>query len=702
MAKLGKLFSNRVFLAALGLVLLGVAVFWRVGGHDFLRYDDPDYVTLNTHVNQGVTVEGLKWAFGNLHGDATYWHPLTWVSHMIDCQLFGLRPGPHHLVSLAFHLLNVVLVFVVFLRMTGDYWPSLALAALWAVHPLQVDTVAWVTERKNLLSGMFWLLSMWAYVRYAEKPAVSRYLLVALLMALGLMTKPILVTLPCALLLLDFWPLRRWQRAGTSPQTPGTEDPPPRFPLQSLGRLALEKVPLLLLSLASSVMTIVAHDKLGSLAADTLVPFSDRVMNVVVSYARYVGKAVLPTGLSIFYPHPGSWPVAAIIASLALLLVLTIGAVLLVRRAPAVTIGWLWFLGVMLPTSGIVQAGAQSIADRFMYLPMLGLLAALVWGLGTAFDHQQFTARRRGVVFAGLVLLLGAMSSIQVRHWKDTHTVFAHALRVTDRNYIAYAVMGTLLHEKGHTAEAIPFLQRSIELQPSHHECRIVMGNVLTSLKRFDEAYAQYDQVVKISPRSADGFSNWAMALASAGRNEDALQKVDQAIRLNPQHVNARLLRALVLQQSGRFEDAAQASRQALALHPTNTVVLLTIGNSFVAQARAADALPIFRRALQTTPDSVPALNRTAWILATHSNPTLRNGPEALRLATRACELTGFRDSLSLNTLAAAQAEAGDFASAVRTGEQAVQAAQAANNGGQIVVIQRLLELYRAGTAYRE
>ena len=686
----------------LGLLVLTIAVFWRVSGHDFIRYDDPDYVTANVHVNRGLTTEGLAWAFGNLHGSATYWHPLTWVSHMIDCQLFGLRPGPHHLVNLGFHLINVVLLFLVLRRMTGDFWPSAITAALWAVHPFQVDTVAWVTERKNLLSTLFWLLAMAGYARYAERPTLGRYALVFLAMAVGLMTKPILVTLPCALLLLDFWPLRRWRPAFPGNAAAEASVEVPRFAPRSVTQLLVEKLPLLALSIASSVITVVAHEKLGSLVSGELVSFSDRLQGAAVSYARYLGKTVLPVKLAVFYPNPGQWPLPEVLLSVALLVGLTGLAVWACRRAPSLAIGWFWFLGVMVPTIGIVAAGSQSIADRFMYLPLLGLLIAVVWGGRACLNHFHISHRVVGGVAGGLIFVLAAMSSVQVRHWQNTSTLFTHAMKVTQNNYIAYAVVGTTLHESGRTDAALPYVEKALELKPDHFECRHVLANIYVAQKRTEEAFAQFARVVETNPRYADGFNSWAAALAAAGRFPEALTKVDEALRIHPDHLSAHLLRPLVLQRMGRMEDAAVDARKLLQLQPTNTTALVNLGNGFMKVQRPSDALPIFQYILRFEPDSVEAMNRVAWIYATHQDAAIRQGAEALRLATRACELTGRQHPLSLNTLAAAYAETGQFEAAVATATQALQLATKAGLNDQATVIQKLLDAYKSNTPHRE
>jgi tetratricopeptide (TPR) repeat protein len=695
--------SRPTIFVVLLLILLTVAVYWRVSQHEFLRYDDPDYVTMNIHVNQGVTSDGLAWAFGQTHGDFTYWHPLTWVSHMIDCQLFGLRPGPHHVVNLLFHIANVVLLFFVLKRVTAAFWPSAIVAALWAVHPLQVDTVAWVTERKNLLSALFWILAMGAYVRYAEKPGFKRYLPVFLAMSLGLMAKPILVTLPCALLLLDFWPLKRFQLAIVQ-NLPNAAGPAPQLhlPPQSLGRLFLEKLPLFALSIGSSILTIVAHEKLGSLLADDILPIGLRLESALVSYTRYLGKMFLPAGLAVFYPHPREWPTSQVVLSAVLLLAVTAFVLLLIRRAPALAVGWFWFLGVLLPTIGILQAGSQSIADRFMYLPLVGLLIAVVWGARAWLMSIRAgpTLLRAAPVI--LILACAATSNVQVRHWQNTYTLFSHALKVTECNYIAYAAVGTVLAENGRTAEAMPFFHKALECKPDHFECHIVLGNALVAQQKYEEAIEHYRQAVKVNPRSAEGYNGWGIALVRIGQAEQGLAKLDEALKINPHLAEAHFNRAIILQRAGRLDDAAAASREVRRLQSTNTVALMILGNGFITHRRFTEALQLFQHLLHLDPDNVEALDRVAWIFSTHEDARIRNGPEALRLATHANRLTGQRHAPTLNVLAAAYAETGQFSAATATAQQALQLAQESGQSELAAIIQKLLDLYKAGTPYRD
>lgn len=581
---------GRTVLVSALLLLLTLGTFWPVGRHDFINFDDPDYVTDNPQVQAGVTVQGLAWAFLNLHGLRTYWHPVTWVSHMLDCELFGLNPGPHHLVNLLFHVANVILLLLLLRRMTGSLWRSAVVAALFALHPLQVDTVAWIAERKNVLSTLFWFLTTLAYVRYAEAPNVRRYLVLLPLYGIGLMCKPALVTLPCTLLLLDFWPLRRFAWANRTLAVPGGR----QFPVVSLKLLTLEKVPLFLMAVASGLATILAHQGLRSVDL-TAMPLGSRLGNAIVSYARYLGKAFWPDNLAVFYPHPGAWPIEAVLGSAALLVLGTALAVFLSRRAPYLVVGWFWFVGVLVPMSGIIQAGAQAMADRFAYVPLVGLFVLVVWGawdLALRFLKNPVPLR---IAAAVVIAVCAFLSSRQVSHWKNSITVFSHALNVTENNHSAHFSLGNALADQGRMTEAMRHWEAALAIAPSHAE---VHGRI-------------------------------ASALAEQGD--------------------------------------------------------------------AAGAIARYRKALEIDPELADALNNLAWLLATHPDPAIRNGPEAVRLAEKACELTQYERTVMMGTLAAAYAEVGRFEDAAATAERALRNALRSNEKDLAVRNRELLQRYRSG-----
>jgi tetratricopeptide (TPR) repeat protein len=434
------------------LALLTLAAYLPTLHNGFVNLDDGLYVTGNPHVQQGITGAGVAWALtANV---ANNWHPLTLLSHLLDCQLFGLDAAGHHATSLLLHLANVVLLFAVLRRLTGAVWRSAAVAALFAVHPAHVESVAWVAERKDVLSALFWLLAMAAYGRYARRPSVGRYLPVALAMALGLAAKPMVVTLPFALLLLDIWPLERlglgWKR------------------------LAVEKLPLLALSAASSLVTL--HYQRTSLAPLGLDPWSLRLANAAVSYTAYLGKLLLPSNLAVFYPIPLAIPAWKVAGAVALLAILTALAVRTARKAPWLLVGWLWFLGTLVPVIGLVQVGRQAMADRYTYIPSIGLFVAIVWGIaGLVGERRAVLATAAAVVIA----LLVAGTWMQAGTWRDSVTLYRHALAVTPDNYLAHLGLAKALVAKGDGAGAAEQYRAALALRPGLIEARAGLEAVL-------------------------------------------------------------------------------------------------------------------------------------------------------------------------------------------------------------------------------
>lgn len=481
---------RRPILLAGGLALLTLAAFLPSLGNGFVNLDDSLYVTNNRVVKQGLTWEGLAWA--RTANVANNWHPLTMLSHMLDCELFGLNAAGHHGMSLLLHLGNVLLLFEILRRMTGAPWRSAAAAGLFAVHPLRVESVAWVAERKDVLSGLFWILALGAYGRYVREPSPKRYLPVVLAMALGLMSKPMVVTLPFALLLLDVWPLGRLRL-----------DEPGRA--RRLGRLIVEKLPLFALSAVGSLVTI--RYQTTSLVSLEVLPWSLRLANVAVSYATYLGKTVLPRNLAVFYPIPLEIPAWKALGAAALLLALTALAVRKARKAPWFLVGWLWFLGTLVPVIGIVQVGRQAMADRYTYIPSIGLSLAICWGLPAVFrvgEGRIGEGRRWRPVLAGATVLalltLTALTWAQVRRWSNSVTLFRHALAVTQGNYVAHVALAKSLAVKGDWTGAAKQYRGALALRPGLREARIGLRE---TLRRAGQSGEDRDALRKAQPRDA-------------------------------------------------------------------------------------------------------------------------------------------------------------------------------------------------------
>jgi len=764
------------FLAGL-LMLATVAVYWPATRCDFVNFDDPDYVTKNLHVQSGLTLESAKWAF--LNPVSANWHPMTTMSHMLDCQLFGLKPWGHHLVNVLLHALNAALVFILLRQLTGAVWRSMLVAALFAVHPLHVESVAWVAERKDVLSGFFGLLSLIFYVRYAqrrsrvERPAssdassnlalVSRlssldYIWALLFLALGLMSKPMLVTWPFVMLLLDYWPLGRVPTSDLRPPT-------------SVSLLALiwEKLPFFALEVVVSYVTFVVQKKSGVVMAIENLPLGARFGNTLVSYCRYLGKLFWPTDLAVFYPHPGYWPLAQVLLAGLLLVAITTFLFVERRSCPFLLVGWLWFCGTLVPVIGLVQVGGQAMADRYAYLPSLGTLILVVWGayeLTRRWRYYLITAFMASFVVVACV----GLTRHQLVYWYNSEALFRRALAVTQNNYLAYNNLGDALDRKGESDEAIKHYEEAIRLKPDFAEAHYNLGvaferedrpdeaigqyqeairlkpdyakahnNLGFGLDRkgqHDEAIAQYQEATRLNPAFAEAYYNLGIALERKGQTAAAISQFQEAIRLAPDNAAAHVNLGIALITKGRYDEAIQNYRQAIQINPNSFEALNNLGVALASRAQLDEAIEEFRKviqinsnrpeafvhfgmaleqsgrteeavaqyqeALRLNPNLVGALNNLAWVLATSPDAALRNGPEAVRLAERACELTHYARPLFIGSLAAAYAEAGRFPEAVATAEKAEQLA--ANAGLKAVAAKnrQLLDLYRAGKPYHE
>ena len=652
-----------VRLIALVLFLLTVLLFSPVRHFEFINFDDPIYVTENPHVQAGLTAEGLAWAFGNLHGEDTYWHPVTWVSHMIDCELFGVEPGAHHIMNVLLHAIVALLLFHLLCRMTGTTWRSAIVAALFAWHPLQVDTVAWVTERKNILAALFWVLTMLAYLRYAERSTPARYALVLICFALGLMSKPVLVTLPGVLLLFDLWPLRRVH----ANELKGSKISATQIPAVSWKRVLVEKIPLLFLSLISAIVTLVGHVQLGTTISAADFPLSSRVANAIVSYVRYLSKTIWPTDLSVYYPMSKltGWQVAS---SLLVVVAVTTAAVLARKRAPYLLIGWLWFLCVSLPTIGLVQASTQAMADRFAYLPLIGVFMVMVW---VADDYFMKFQRRRTlsiVAATGVLIAFSAVTWGQLGYWHDSISLFTHALAVTKENPVAENNLGTALDTAGQHEEALKHFVKSIRIKPRNPQAYNNLGNVLDDLGRSDEALAAYEQALKLRPNTVLVHNNLGVVLAKLGRYDEARTNFLCAMNLKPRDAQAYYL----------------------------------MGTLYLRMGDARAAVNAFETALQTNPEHLKALAYLARLFAASDDPSIRNAPQAVAFSEKAVALTARAQPALLDTAAMAYAEAGRFDDALKTEQAAVDLLKNANETNAVNEILPRVALFQARQPYRE
>ena len=748
-------FHNRCLIYA-GLALVTLAVYLPTRHHGFVEYDDQQYVTDNPRVQAGLTWSGLIWAFGFHAGN---WHPLAWLSHMLDCQLYGANAGGHHLTSVLLHVASALLLFSVLNRMTGAMWRSAAVAALFAWHPLHVESVAWVAERKDVLCAFFWMLTLLLYVRHAAQPSIARYLFTLGSFVLCLMAKPMGVTLPFVLLLLDYWPLNRvLEFASGLP-----EKIPLRFGQKSWRQLALEKVPFLVLSAIACVLTLCAQEL--AIVSTAGLPVSQRITHALAAYNHYLGAMFIPRHLAVYYPYQIKIPSAAIICAVIVLGLITVLAIKNIRQRPYILMGWLWYLGTLVPVIGLVQVGDQAWADRYTYLPLIGLFVPLVW---LAFDTIKSPIVLRSLSGTVGVALI-ATTAVQIGQWKDTRTLFEHADRVTPKNYMAITILGSLLakehkydeamayyqtalryqpafpeahffmgdalDEQGKLDEAIAEYQKALWFKPTQEQTHIFMGIALAKQKKYDEAMAHYNAALKLNPDSAVAQNNLARILHTLGRFDEAIEHYNDALETDPKLALAHNNLGILLIQKGNLTEGAVQLREAMRLNPTNSETQLNLAFALNQQQQWPEAAELFSKivrgdlpdpkahcefavalahlkrtreamsqyasALLIQPDFPDALDGLAWILSTDANPDFRNGTEAVKMSERACELTGRQDPVKLKTLAAAYAETGRFGEATNTLRTAKDLAAKANRQELVKECSLMLEHFERSENWR-
>jgi Flp pilus assembly protein TadD len=590
------------------LVLATVVVYWQVANHDFIHHDDTQYVSENPHVQTGFTRQSLVWAFTTTH--AANWHPLTWLSHMLDCQLYDLNPMGHHLTNLLLHLANTLLLFIVLKQMTGAIWRSGLVAALFALHPLHVESVAWVAERKDVLSTFFWLATMWTYGRYVAAPGSRRYLCTLFLFALGLMAKPMLVTLPFVLLLLDYWPLRRFQAGPAGSNDQGQV----QLPLSLLrtrtpsSRLIWEKAPLFIFSLASCVVTFLVQQKGGAVETVEAFPFTIRISNALVSYVSYMGKMIWPQSLAVFYPHPGtSLPGWQTVAAGLLLICITIGVIRAGRKRAYLTVGWLWYLGTLVPVIGLVQVGAQALADRYTYVPLIGLFIMISW-----FIPDLLAAwRHRGIVLGGaavtVVSALMVCTWMQLQHWKNDLTLFEHAITVTSNNYLAHDSLGNALAEQGKLDQAITHYNAALRIKPNSLNTHNNLGVAFLEGGDIDKALTHYYAALRLKSDSAETHNNLGVAFFSMGQLNKAISHYLTAIELDPTFGKAYNNLGNVLFQQGKLDEAIIQYHKALEIKTNYPEAHNNLGAALAQQGKLNEAIIQFEKALWLKPDYAQA-----------------------------------------------------------------------------------------------
>ena len=522
--------------------------------NEFINYDDNLYVTANGHVQQGLSLSNIGWAFGSV--DASNWHPLTWLSHMADCEFFGLNPQGHHFTSVLLHAINAVLLFLTLRRMTGATWRSLFVAAVFGLHPLRVESVAWVAERKDVLSTLFGLLTLLTYTVYAERFRSQNpkfkifYGLALMFFACSLMSKPMLVTLPFVLLLLDFWPLNRFKHG-------------------SACRLTREKIPFFLHAAASSAVTFAAQKHGGAMVLMAGIPFGTRCENALVSYCRYLGKLFWPENLAIIYPATDHWPVQIAVLTGAFLLAVSVASIIMRRSHPYLATGWFWFLGTLVPVLGLVAVGEQAMADRYTYFPQIGVLVLMTWGVAEMTHRWRYQAFGLSAMSVAIIVTCILLTRQNIVYWKNSETLFRHVIAVTSDNYSAYCNLGNALMTQGRLEEALNAFQTAAKLRPDSPENLCNVGVALAEMGRMDEAIVEFQDAVRLNPDYGLAHQNLGMALERKDQLDQATHEYEEAVNLMPDYAPAHNSLGVALAKKGRLDEAVIQFKEAIRLDPS-------------------------------------------------------------------------------------------------------------------------------------
>lgn len=545
------------------LVLAVLTVYWQVREYDFINYDDDIYVTENSNIRDGLTISGAVWAFQS--GEASNWHPVTWLSHMLDVELYGMHPGRHHMTNAILHIFNSVLLFLLLSRMTSRPWRSGFVAALFALHPLHVESVAWIAERKDVLSTWFFLLGLYAYIRYVDKPSFLSYAMVLCFFIMGLMAKPMVITFPFVLLLLDYWPFCRFRSVKL--QTEAKQSGDGRN--MSLSWLIIEKIPMFILVVISGVVTFMVQKNGGAVESLAICSVSTRLQNALFSYLMYMLKMIWPCCLSVFYPYPGQvalWKVAG--AAISLLMV-TVVSVVYKRKRPWLLMGWLWYIGTLVPVIGIVQVGLQGMADRYTYIPLIGLFVILSWGSAEIeCKNQRYRFFAVGTA-VGILSILGACTFYQVKHWEGSFTLFSHAVKVTKDNWLAHNNLGNALIRLGRAEESIPHFREALKINPQNPMVNFNLGEVMLRQGRINEAEVYYLKAIELKPWYAEAYSNLGLVKVKQGDNDKAITYFEKAVEIDPICISAHNNLGVILVQSGRTDEAAEHFKRAIEIDPT-------------------------------------------------------------------------------------------------------------------------------------
>ena len=653
------------------LAAISLAVFGQTIRYEFVNFDDDLYVYNTSAIQAGLTIKGIAAAFTSQH--AHNWHPLTTISHMLDCQLYGLNAGGHHATNIILHTIAVLLLFHVLRQMTGAVWKSAIVAALFAVHPLHVESVAWISERKDVLSAVFFFLMLGAYNRYVHSASVTRYLMVVVLFAAGLMSKPMLVSAPIVLLLLDYWPLGRFGESSSTSEKIKISNA--GNPKRVIRLLFVEKIPLFILSAIACVITFILQKRAAG--AIPPLPFFWRVQNALVSYVNYAWKTLWPTHLAVFYPYPNDtlaiWEISFAIA---LLLAVTVAAIVFRNQRPYLLTGWFWYLVMLVPVIGLIQVGEQGHADRYTYLSQVGLFVLTVWLAADLIAVRLCRPQLAVATAAAIILGLAWAALNQTSYWRNSETLWTHTLAVTSDNDVAHNNLGYLCVDRGELDKAISHFETASRIRSSKMDPHYNVGSSFVEM-------------------------NLADALSRKGQSDAALVHYEEAIRLQPNYADAYYNRGNVLLTNGRVQEAIADLETAIQIQPNDADAHTCLGNALLQQGSLKEAIAQYEDASALAPNDPHSRNNIAWVLGTSSDASVRDGAKAVEFAQQAVRLSDSRDPKFIRTLAAAYAESGRFAEAVTTAKQAVMIATMQGKSGLAHVLDEDVRLYRANIPLR-
>ncbi|MBN1364330.1 MAG: tetratricopeptide repeat protein [Syntrophaceae bacterium] len=607
------------YLIVILLIIVSFIAFGRIAGNDFINSDDDQYITENNHIKSGLNEESIKWAFTTIH--FTYWHPLTWLSHMLDWSLFGTDASSHHLVSLFLHIGAVLFLFLFLKKATNNILPSFFAAALFALHPLRVESVAWATERKDVLSMFFGMTTLYIYVFYTKKQNLPLYILTLIFFIFGLMSKPIMVTLPFVLLLIDYWPLERWPKKIHQAN------------IKVVRRIILEKLPFIFLTILLSIVTFSSQNINDLVISNEQLPLITRIVNAIISYIAYLEKFFWPINLAVFYPYPDFFMPQQIISFLFILTGITITVIYFSKKYPFLFTGWLWYLGTFIPMIGLVQVGAQAMADRHTYLPSIGIAIIVAWGIPSIIENQKL--RRKilspaAIIFITLMLIL---TWKQCGYWKNSITLFSHALQVTKNNHLAHSNLATALLAEGRKEEAINNYRQAILIKPNSALPYNMLGNAYTKLGWYELAIQQYNHAIRLNPTYENAFNNRGTAYSSLKQTEIAIKDFNYAIYIKPDYADAYYNRGTVYMELGQYQKAVQDFSEAIRIKPDYISAYYNRAIVYSKLRRYQSAIEDYSQIIRWRPDYAVAYNNRAAIYL-----NLGNNELGCQDARKACE----------------------------------------------------------------